>query len=97
MLIRSNQIATKSGETKEVVHEARLSGTDLPNLPTLNKGTAFTEKERSQLSLHGLLPPCVESLVEQVARAYEAYQRKEDDLERHIYLRTLEDTNEVLF
>ena len=49
------------------------------------------------LGLHGLLPPHVESLEEQVVRAYEAYQRKDDDLERHIYLRTLQDANEVLF
>jgi malate dehydrogenase (oxaloacetate-decarboxylating) len=65
--------------------------------PGLNKGTAFTEEERSKLGLHGLLPPHVESLEEQVVRAYEAYQRKDDDLERHIYLRALQDTNEVLF
>ena len=72
-------------------------GTDLLNRPGLNKGTAFTEDERSSLALQGLLPPQVESLPEQVARAYEAYQRKKDDLERHIYLRALQDTNEVLF
>jgi malate dehydrogenase (oxaloacetate-decarboxylating) len=72
-------------------------GTALLNRPGLNKGTAFTEDERSTLALQGLLPPQVESLAEQVARAYEAYQRKKDDLERHIYLRALQDTNEVLF
>src|SRR6266478_5400486 len=72
-------------------------GTELLNCPGLNKGTAFTEDERSTLALQGLLPPQVESLAEQVARAYEAYQRKKDDLERHIYLRALQDTNEVLF
>jgi malate dehydrogenase (oxaloacetate-decarboxylating) len=71
-------------------------GMELLNRPGLNKGTAFTEDERSALGLHGLLPPHVESLEEQVVRAYEAYQRKGDDLERHIYLRTLQDTNEVL-
>ena len=65
--------------------------------PGLNKGTAFTAEERSTLGLHGLLPPHVESLEEQVVRAYEAYKRKDDDLERHIYLRALQDTNEVLF
>ena len=65
--------------------------------PGLNKGTAFTAEERSRLGLHGLLPPHVESLEEQVVRAYEAYMRKDDDLERHIYLRALQDTNEVLF
>ncbi len=63
----------------------------------MNKGTAFTEDERSDLGLQGLLPPHVETLDEQVTRAYEAYTRKTDDLERHIYLRGLQDTNEVLF
>jgi malate dehydrogenase (oxaloacetate-decarboxylating) len=72
-------------------------GMDLLDRPGLNKGTAFTEDERSKLRLHGLLPPHVETLDEQVARAYEAYKRKDDDLERHIYLRALQDTNEVLF
>src|SRR5882724_1907856 len=72
-------------------------GTELLNRPGLNKGTAFTEDERTTLALHGLLPPQVESLPEQVVRTYEAYQRKKDDLERHIYLRALQDTNEVLF
>ena len=72
-------------------------GTDLLYRHDLNKGTAFTEEERTEFGLHGLLPPHVETLDEQVARAYEAYRRKDDDLERHIYLRALQDTNEVLF
>jgi malate dehydrogenase (oxaloacetate-decarboxylating) len=70
---------------------------DLLDTPLLNKGTAFTEEERTLFGLLGLLPPHVETLEEQVVRAYEAYQRKDDDLERHIYLRALQDTNEVLF
>lgn len=72
-------------------------GVGLLHNPSLNKGTAFTEQERDQLGLHGLLPPYIETLEQQVVRAYEAYQRKDDDLERHIYLRALQDTNEVLF
>jgi len=72
-------------------------GMDLLNRQILNKGTAFTGEERSEFGLHGLLPPQVEKLDEQVVRAYEAYERKTDDLERHIYLRALQDTNEVLF
>ena len=72
-------------------------GMDLLNCQGLNKGTAFTEQERTKLGLHGLLPPQVESLEEQTVRAYEAYKRKDEDLERHIYLRALQDTNEVLF
>jgi len=72
-------------------------GMDLLNRQGLNKGTAFSEEERSKLGLHGLLPPYIESLEEQVVRAYGAYKRKDGDLERHIYLRALQDTNEVLF
>jgi len=72
-------------------------GMDLLNRQGLNQGTAFTDPERTALGLHGLLPPHVETLDEQAVRAYEAYQRKTDDLERHIYLRALQDTNEVLF
>jgi len=72
-------------------------GMDLLNQQGLNKGTAFTEKERTEFGLHGLLPPHIETLDQQVARAYEAYKTKDDDLERHIYLRALQDANEVLF
>ena len=72
-------------------------GMDLLDTPLLNKGTAFSSEERAELSLNGLLPPQAETLDEQTLRAYEAFQRKPDDLERHIYLRALQDTNEVLF
>ncbi|MGP8077619.1 MAG: NAD-dependent malic enzyme [Thermoplasmata archaeon] len=75
----------------------RLRGTELLDTPLLNKGTAFTHSERTALGLHGLLPPQVESLDQQATRAHEAFRRKTDDLERHIYLRALQDTNEVLF
>jgi malate dehydrogenase (oxaloacetate-decarboxylating) len=75
----------------------RAAGTEVLHRPLMNKGTAFTEDERSDLGLQGLLPPHVETLDEQVTRAYEAYTRKTDDLERHIYLRALQDTNEILF
>lgn len=72
-------------------------GWELLNNQTLNKGTAFTSRERDELGLHGLLPPQIETLEEQVVRAYGAFQRKDDPLERHIYLRALQDTNEILF
>jgi malate dehydrogenase (oxaloacetate-decarboxylating) len=78
-------------------HGSVLYGTEVLNDPLSNKGTAFTENDRSALGLNGLLPPQVETLEEQSVRAYEAYRRKTDDLERHIYLRALQDTNEVLF
>ena len=72
-------------------------GMDLLDTPLLNKGTAFSAEERKELGLNGLLPPQEETLDEQALRAYEAFQRKPDDLERHVYLRALQDTNEVLF
>src|SRR5882762_10122049 len=72
-------------------------GQVLLETPSLNKGTGFTYEERQALGLDGLLPPVVETIEEQSARAYKAYLRKHDDLERHIYLRQLQDTNEVLF
>ena len=81
----------------EVVPARIPRGMDLLDTPLLNKGTAFTDEERTEFGLHGLLPPHVETLEKQVVRAYEAYQRKDDDLERHIYLRALQDNNEVLF
>jgi len=65
--------------------------------PILNKGTAFSVEEREKYGLLGLLPPHVETLPEQTDRAYEALKAKDTDLERHIYLRALQDTNEVLF
>jgi malate dehydrogenase (oxaloacetate-decarboxylating) len=64
-------------------------GADLLDTPTLNKGTAFTEEERTEFGLRGLLPPHVETLDEQAVRAYQAFQTKDNDLERHIYLRAL--------
>jgi len=70
---------------------------DLLNNPILNKGTAFSESEREAFRLHGLLPPIIETLDDQCIRAYEAYALKPNDLERYIYLRALQDTNEVLF
>ena len=77
--------------------ETELSGKELMSNPMLNKGTAFNYDERIRFDLHGLLPPVIETLEQQCVRAYEAYKRKGDDLERHIFLRALQDTNETLF
>jgi malate dehydrogenase (oxaloacetate-decarboxylating) len=76
---------------------SRARGVTLLADPVANKGTAFSESERAEFGLDGLLPPVVESLEQQVVRAYEAFGRYNDDLGRHIYLRALQDTNEVLF
>lgn len=80
-----------------IIRTVRLRGMELLNNPALNKGTAFSEDERESFGLNGLLPPVVESLDDQCIRAYQAFSLKSNDLERHIYLRQLQDTNEVLF
>ncbi len=74
-----------------------MHGARLLNSPVWNKGTAFTVEERARFGLHGLLPPYVETLAEQVTRAYTAYLAYDKPMNRHIYLRQLQDNNEVLF
>jgi malate dehydrogenase (oxaloacetate-decarboxylating) len=65
--------------------------------PLLNKGTAFTEAERDVFGLHGLLPPHIGTLDEQVARRMAVLRRFACDLERYAFLRELHDNNETLF
>ncbi len=74
-----------------------ISGQQLLENPLLNKGSAFTEAERLEFDLLGLLPPHVATLDEQLARTYESYCQKPSDLEKYIYLAGLHDRNETLF
>lgn len=72
-------------------------GKDLLNTYLLNKGTAFTYEERCSLGLLGKLPAKIETLEEQVDRAYLQFKAYKTDLKKHIYLNNLHDKNEVLF
>ena len=65
--------------------------------PALNKGTAFTEKERDALELRGLLPPHVHSQDEQVTRVLNNLRRISDPLDKFVALNALHDRNEALF
>lgn len=65
--------------------------------PLLNKGTAFTDDERAEFELHGLLPPTIATLDQQVSRRLAALRGFGTDLERYAFLRDLQDTNETLF
>jgi len=76
---------------------SHLKGMQLLQSPAWNKGTAFTNQERTLLGLHGLLPHQIESIDEQLVRAYAAYLSKKTPLGRHIHLRALQDNNEILF
>jgi malate dehydrogenase (oxaloacetate-decarboxylating) len=77
--------------------ETDRSGYDLLNDPLLNKGTGFTDPERELFDLHGLLPPMVATLDEQAARRLQAMRQLPNDFERYVFLRGLQDANEVLF
>ncbi|WP_289851191.1 NAD-dependent malic enzyme [Actinoallomurus purpureus] len=72
-------------------------GLEVLREPLLNKGTAFTAEERDELGLHGLLPPAVETIDQQVRRAYAQYQAQSTDLLKNVYLEALRDRNEVLY
>ena len=77
--------------------ETSLAGFDLINFPLLNKGTAFTESERTEFALHGLLPPHIGNLEDQAARRLKVLRKRATDFGRYAYLRDLQDTNETLF
>ena len=72
-------------------------GVDLLHDPRLNKGSAFTEAEREELGLRGLLPPRPATVEEQTARVLENLRAKPNDLEKYIFLASLHDRNETLF
>jgi malate dehydrogenase (oxaloacetate-decarboxylating) len=79
------------------VFETPLRGLDLLRDPLLNKGTAFTIEERDAFGLHGLLPPRVGDLDNQVERRMQVLRGLASDLERYSFMRELQDNNETLF
>lgn len=75
----------------------RKRGRDLLLEPLTNKGTGFPFEERTAFGLHGLLPPKIADLDEQLARAYENHRSAKTPLDRYVHLASLQDRNEVLF
>lgn len=73
------------------------SGPNLLETPLLNKGSAFSQSERENFNLNGLLPPRFETIEEQVERCYQQYSSFKDNLNKHIYLRAIQDNNETLY
>ncbi len=74
-----------------------FAGPALLESPLLNKGSAFSERERQQFNLEGLLPYKIETIEEQKARAYQQLCAFQSDIDKHIYLRNMLDTNETLY
>ncbi len=79
------------------MRKTKIGGYALLANPILNKGTAFTEAERDEFDLHGLLPPYVTTIDGQAARRLASIRSLDSDLEKYIFLRDLQDTNETLF
>jgi malate dehydrogenase (oxaloacetate-decarboxylating) len=77
--------------------ETALSGGNLIRHHLFNKGTAFTEAERDEFHLHGLLPPTIGTLEEQMARRLKVLRNFATNFERYAFLRDLQDSNETLF
>lgn len=73
------------------------AGPNLLETPLLNKGSAFTAEERAAFNLAGLLPPRYETIEEQVKRCYLQYSSFDKAIDKHIYLRAIQDNNETLF
>lgn len=73
------------------------SGPALLTTPLLNKGSAFSQEERASFNLTGLLPPRYETIEEQAERCYRQYLSFDTAMNKHIYLRAIQDKNETLF
>ncbi len=86
-----------TNEPGEPALEISLAGHALLDTPLLNQGSAFSEEERRDLGLLGLLPFHPSTIDEQLARTYENYKGKDSDLERYVFLGALHDRNETLF
>jgi malate dehydrogenase (oxaloacetate-decarboxylating) len=86
-----------SSRVKPQFVETSLTGLGLLGTPIFNKGTAFPASERDEFSLHGLLPPHVGTLGEQVERRLNAFRRLPDDFAKYTFMRDLQDLNETLF
>jgi malate dehydrogenase (oxaloacetate-decarboxylating) len=86
----------KANDEKPYLY-THYAGPALLETPLLNKGSAFTETERKSFNLLGLVPPRYESIEEQVERAFMQYNSFVSPLNKHIFLRAIQDNNETLF
>jgi malate dehydrogenase (oxaloacetate-decarboxylating) len=84
-----------SADPKELA--VSQTGINLLRNPILNKGTAFTQAERDEFELHGLLPPHIATMEEQLQRVRENFDRLDAPLKKYIQLRALQERNETLF
>lgn len=77
--------------------ETSIHGKALMCIPQLNKGLAFTHEERDAFGLHGKMPNRIETIEEQVKRSYLQFSSYSKKINKNLYLRQLQNTNQVLF
>ena len=94
-MVKLREVRGQAGAIEHI--ETSYTGHNLLNAPKLNKGNAFTIKEREAFGLLGLLPEHVETLDEQATRLYAQYQEKSTDLQKNLFLNSIHDANETLF
>ncbi|XP_076467387.1 NADP-dependent malic enzyme-like [Babylonia areolata] len=93
-----SQQSKKDGKPpKKIINHTRIRGIDILRNPKMNKGTGFTLRERQIMGVHGLLPPVVRTVEEQMLRVMTNFSKRQSDLDRYIYLMSLQDRNERLF
>ncbi len=86
----------KTDKNKQKYLDVYSRGIEILRLTALNKGTAFTEKERIELGFEGLLPPVVVTLDDQVTRLYTGFTDQTSDIAKYQFLRAVQERNEVL-
>ncbi|KAK3773297.1 hypothetical protein RRG08_023184 [Elysia crispata] len=96
--VSSREKSSNEGKRRrDLINHSRVRGIDILRNPKLNKGTAFTVKERQLMGIHGLIPPVVRTMEEQTVRVLTNFRKRSSDLDRFIYLISLQDRNERLF
>jgi hypothetical protein len=90
-------LTVRSLRSRTTIKLTRKQGNALLQTPYFNKGSAFTKEERGIFKLHGLLPTNVQSLDEQVQRAYAQYSSRPNDLAKNTFMTSLKEQNEVLY
>jgi response regulator of citrate/malate metabolism len=86
-----------STPTMSMDRSGSARGRDVLSNPLINRGTAFSHRQRDQLGVTGLLPSGISTIETQLARVYEQYRRAPSALAKNVYLSGLRDRNEVLF
>ena len=80
-----------------IMNNNQMIGSELLNNPLLNKGTAFSDEERKAFNLTGLLPSRYETIEQQVERSYQQFSGFDKPIDKYVYLREVQDSNETLF